>query len=225
MQWSWITANAFTDVRYGVQTESENPDLQIRCNGFEGFDLAMEDGKFTEAAAYIEQIGEAEQPSKAYMEKVYAIRLDGRGPGALTPEEKEEIIVEHGDDPPCGAPFGDYLEYKKDNPDTEPEIVIAPNGESIEGWPAVGDIAASANPSSELLLYPNPSTGLLTAQWQQEGPVELKIFTTAGHQAWAYQGASEGPISINLSHLPPGLSLLTFRTENGLLSRKILLSN
>ena len=66
MQWSWITANAFTDVRYGVQTESENPDLQIRCNGFEGFDLAMEDGKFTEAAAYIEQMGEAEQPSKAY---------------------------------------------------------------------------------------------------------------------------------------------------------------
>lgn len=96
--------------------------------------LAMEDGKFTEAAAYIEQIEEEEQPSKAYMEKVYAIRLDGRGPGALTPEEEAEIIVEHGDDPPCGAPFEDYPEYKKDNPDTEPEIVISPIGEGPVRW-------------------------------------------------------------------------------------------
>ncbi len=187
--------------------------------------LAMEDGKFTEAAAYIEQMGEEEQPDKAYMEKVYAVRLDGRGPGALTPEEKEEIIVEHGHGLPCGAPFQDYLEYKKDNPDTEPEIVITPVGRSIEGRPAIGDIATTASPSSELLLYPNPSTGLLTAQWQMEGPVELNVFTSTGHQAWAYKGANEGPISINLSHLPPGLYLLTFRTENGLLSRKILLSN
>ncbi|MCO6488411.1 MAG: T9SS type A sorting domain-containing protein [Phaeodactylibacter sp.] len=77
----------------------------------------------------------------------------------------------------------------------------------------------------ELTISPNPSTGLLTVHWQQEGPVELKVFTTTGHQAWAYQGGSEGPITMDLSHLPPGLYLLTLRTEGQLLSRKFMLSD
>ncbi|MCB0636267.1 MAG: T9SS type A sorting domain-containing protein [Lewinella sp.] len=86
----------------------------------------------------------------------------------------------------------------------------------------MGDIATTANPGSELLLYPNPNPSLLTAQWQTEGLVELSVFTATGRQAWAYQGASERPISINLSHLPPGLYLLTLQTEGQLLSRKFI---
>ncbi|MCB0580589.1 MAG: T9SS type A sorting domain-containing protein, partial [Phaeodactylibacter sp.] len=66
---------------------------------------------------------------------------------------------------------------------------------------------------------------LLTAQWQTAGLVELSVFTATGRQAWAYQGRSEGPMVIDLSHLPPGLYLLTLRTEGQLLSRKFMLSD
>ncbi|MCB9292993.1 MAG: T9SS type A sorting domain-containing protein [Lewinellaceae bacterium] len=76
-----------------------------------------------------------------------------------------------------------------------------------------------------LTVSPNPSTGLLTAQWQTAGLVELSVFTATGRQAWAYQGRSEGPMVIDLSHLPPGLYLLTLRTEGQLLSRKFMLSD
>lgn len=76
-----------------------------------------------------------------------------------------------------------------------------------------------------LTISPNPSTGLLTAQWQTEGMVELSVFTATGRQAWAYQGKSEGPMTIDLSHLPPGLYLFTLRAGGKLLFRKFILSN
>ena len=189
--------------------------------------LAMETGNFSEAATYISQM-DVNDPKRSYMEAVYAIRLDGRGPGQLT--SSEVSLLKHdpsGPPTPCSStPYQEYLEFGEESvPQT---LTAAPNNIEQEYIDKEGFDLSATSKVSQLIVYPNPTPGLLEVQWQSEYTEEevlLIVLNSVGKVVWSTKVPNSGQTSLSLKHLPSGIYVLRSQIRDSYQSQKFIIAH
>ncbi len=188
--------------------------------------LAMEAANFQAAFTHINQMDNAD-PDKNYLRLVFQVKTQGRGLGQLTQNEKDEIKghTSGGDPGTCGAPYPEYLEFKEENPDAEPPLIIATIEEEPQGLsvPNEGTTTAAVPRTNDWSVYPNPSNGLVHVEWPGSEWAELRLYALTGQELW--RGVYEAGMTLDVQHYPAGLYLLRLQWKAGVLSKSILLNH
>ncbi|MEZ4828108.1 MAG: T9SS type A sorting domain-containing protein [Bacteroidia bacterium] len=85
-------------------------------------------------------------------------------------------------------------------------------------------IALDPDPDFRIHIYPNPSSGLIKFIWpgDQKNPMEITVFSLSGQKLisnliYDYSG------EIDLSGYQSGIYLVVARTENQVITKKIIL--
>lgn len=83
-----------------------------------------------------------------------------------------------------------------------------------------GTVGIKEQNSTDLLLYPNPSTGSFTVQKTQEGVLHMQIFNMVGKEV--YQAYLSAPVTeISLPSVPSGVYFIKFIQANNIITKKI----
>lgn len=75
---------------------------------------------------------------------------------------------------------------------------------------------------SNLNIYPNPASDLLSIEYSATGPVNVHIATTSGKQVLSRNYNSTNKIDLNLETLAPGLYIVTLISGEQTVSQKIM---
>ena len=122
--------------------------------------------------------------------------------------------------------FADYSDKREQlrywlDPDTTGII-------SLNGFgPAVTGMAQYAASKYMVKIFPNPSDGVLTLELNDPNfvPNKIEISNILGEKVFEVQiNPGERKIMINLSHLKPGLFLLTLSDKKRVLAKKIMIT-
>jgi hypothetical protein len=79
----------------------------------------------------------------------------------------------------------------------------------------------SAQESSDIQIFPNPTTGILNIHWQEESNTQLSIYALDGTLVWAGQ-ISNNTQQIDISAMPAGMYFIQVRNNRGLWQQKIV---
>jgi hypothetical protein len=75
--------------------------------------------------------------------------------------------------------------------------------------------------SPEVQIYPNPTAGLLTIETAETDLLHIEIFTLSGQSV--FNRTIEGPsMQVDLSSFQKGIYFLTIRSEDYMLTRKLI---
>jgi hypothetical protein len=79
----------------------------------------------------------------------------------------------------------------------------------------------SAQESSDIQIFPNPTTGILNIRWQGESKTQLSIYALDGTLVWAGQ-TSNNTQQIDISAMPAGMYFIQARNNSGLWQQKVI---
>jgi hypothetical protein len=82
--------------------------------------------------------------------------------------------------------------------------------------------SAPATEESELSLYPNPTTGLLTINNGEIGMDEIHVFDMLGRKVMEYKVENEVTYKLDLSFLPGGIYFVRIKTETEMVMKKVV---
>ncbi|MDX5320840.1 MAG: T9SS type A sorting domain-containing protein [Bacteroidota bacterium] len=77
-------------------------------------------------------------------------------------------------------------------------------------------------PAPESVVYPNPTQGNLTLEWNTEEEAHAEVYNSLGQKLLLPNTVSYSPMSIDLSHVPTGIYYVVLVKPSGVVSSKIL---
>ena len=74
-----------------------------------------------------------------------------------------------------------------------------------------------------MTIYPNPSTGTFSIEWERKGNGLLEIYNELGEKVFRCE-AKNRTQEIDLSKEPGGIYFLTLQSEQGIVRRKVMIN-
>ncbi len=106
--------------------------------------------------------------------------------------------------------------------DGDRDVLSATFGDDKIAWyENMTTIGIETIPQNAISIYPNPTTGKITLDFAQADIRELKITNLTGKILFEKTDVQPNE-TIDLSGLPGGIYILNVRTDNGLLTRKVV---
>jgi len=130
----------------------------------------------------------------------------------------ENTIVTLGVDFPLVWPF-DHWEGDLTG-DANPATLLMDENKNVTAIFVLVEVDHIKDEQNHFNIYPNPSAGLFTLEWNEVSLVE--VYDITGKQIYS-RNISNGTISIDISDSKPGMYLIKAYSEDEIITRKIII--